>query len=51
MVLGHNNPKIRQAVIDAAANGLSFGAPTEAEVIMAEKVSELSTFYASFTHG
>jgi glutamate-1-semialdehyde 2,1-aminomutase len=40
-VLGHNNPKIRQAVIDAAANGLSFGAPTEAEVIMAEKVSEL----------
>ena len=41
MVLGHNNPKIRQAVIDATANGLSFGAPTEAEVIMAEKVSEL----------
>lgn len=41
MVLGHNNPKIRQAVIDAAANGLSFGAPTEAEVIMAEKVSKM----------
>jgi glutamate-1-semialdehyde 2,1-aminomutase len=41
MVLGHNNPKIRQAVIDAAENGLSFGAPTEIEVIMAEKVSEL----------
>lgn len=41
MVLGHNNPVIRQAVIDAAANGLSFGAPTEAEVIMAEKVSKL----------
>jgi glutamate-1-semialdehyde 2,1-aminomutase len=41
MVLGHNNPVIRQAVIDAAAKGLSFGAPTEAEVIMAEKVSEL----------
>lgn len=41
MVLGHNNPKIRQAVIEAAENGLSFGAPTETEVIMAEKVSEL----------
>lgn len=41
MVLGHNNPKIRQAVIDAAENGLSFGAPTEAEVIMAETVSEM----------
>ena len=41
MVLGHNNEKIRQAVIDASHNGLSFGAPTEAEVIMAEKVSKL----------
>ena len=41
MVLGHNHPVIRQAVIDAAANGLSFGAPTDAEVLMAEKVSEL----------
>lgn len=41
MVLGHNHPSIRQAVIDAAANGLSFGAPTEQEVIIAEKVSEL----------
>ncbi|QJR80575.1 glutamate-1-semialdehyde 2,1-aminomutase [Alteromonas pelagimontana] len=41
MVLGHNNDKIREAVIQAAANGLSFGAPTEAEVIMAEKVAEM----------
>lgn len=41
MVLGHNNPKIRQAVIEAAENGLSFGAPTEAEVIMAETVSAM----------
>ena len=41
MVLGHNHPSILQAVIEAAQNGLSFGAPTEAEVIMAEKVSEL----------
>lgn len=41
MVLGHNHPAIREAVIEAAANGLSFGAPTEAEVIMAETVSEL----------
>ncbi|MDU0352896.1 glutamate-1-semialdehyde 2,1-aminomutase [Paraglaciecola aquimarina] len=41
MVLGHNHPSIRQAVIDSAENGLSFGAPTELEVQMAEKVSEL----------
>ena len=38
MILGHNHPKIRQAVLDAVENGLSFGAPTELEVKMAEKV-------------
>ncbi|GAC31693.1 glutamate-1-semialdehyde 2,1-aminomutase [Paraglaciecola polaris] len=41
MVLGHNNPAIRQAVIDAAHNGLSFGAPTEAEITIADLVNEL----------
>ncbi|WP_100657998.1 glutamate-1-semialdehyde 2,1-aminomutase [Alteromonas flava] len=41
MVLGHNNPTIREAVVNAAQNGLSFGAPTEAEIIMAELVAEL----------
>ncbi|KGD70504.2 glutamate-1-semialdehyde aminotransferase [Tatumella morbirosei] len=41
MVLGHNNPQIRNAVTEAAARGLSFGAPTEMEVKMAELVCEL----------
>ncbi|MDZ7279443.1 glutamate-1-semialdehyde 2,1-aminomutase [Pantoea eucrina] len=41
MVLGHNNATIRNAVIEAAAQGLSFGAPTEMEVNMAELVCEL----------
>jgi glutamate-1-semialdehyde 2,1-aminomutase len=41
MVLGHNNEKIREAVIAASYNGLSFGAPTEAEIHMAEKVNKL----------
>ena len=41
MVLGHNHPDIRQAVISAAEKGLSFGAPTAAEVEMAELVSEM----------
>ena len=41
MVLGHNHPAIRNAVIEAAARGLSFGAPTEMEVKMAELVTEL----------
>ena len=41
MILGHNNAPIREAVIEASYSGLSFGAPTEAEVIMAELVSEM----------
>lgn len=41
MLLGHNHPSIRQAVISAAENGLSFGAPCPAEIEMAELVSKL----------
>ncbi|WP_395489557.1 glutamate-1-semialdehyde 2,1-aminomutase [Cedecea davisae] len=41
MVLGHNHPAIRNAVIEAVERGLSFGAPTEMEVKMAELVTEL----------
>ncbi|WED22276.1 glutamate-1-semialdehyde 2,1-aminomutase [Vibrio sp. JC009] len=41
MILGHNHPAIRDAVIEAAHRGLSFGAPTEMEISMAELVSEL----------
>ncbi|SDH25799.1 glutamate-1-semialdehyde 2,1-aminomutase [Vibrio xiamenensis] len=41
MILGHNHAVIREAVIEAAQRGLSFGAPTELEISMAELVSEL----------
>ncbi|MGR5227288.1 glutamate-1-semialdehyde 2,1-aminomutase [Photobacterium damselae] len=41
MILGHNHTAIRDAVIEAARNGLSFGAPTEMEITMAETVSRL----------
>lgn len=41
MILGHNHPAIRDAVIDAASRGLSFGAPTETECQMAERISAL----------
>ncbi len=41
MILGHNHPKIREAVINAAQNGLSFGAPNKREITLAEKVSTL----------
>jgi len=36
MVLGHSHPEVVKAVIEAAARGLSFGAPTEGEIEMAE---------------
>lgn len=41
MILGHNHPAILNAVIETAKNGLSFGAPTELEITMAEKVREV----------
>ncbi|RLM22115.1 glutamate-1-semialdehyde-2,1-aminomutase [Brenneria alni] len=41
MVLGHNHPAIREAVIAAVKRGLSFGAPTEMEVQMAQLVTSL----------
>lgn len=41
MILGHNHVAIRDAVIEAAQRGLSFGAPTEMEITMAELVSKL----------
>ncbi len=41
MILGHNHPSIKQAVLTAVEKGLSFGAPTAIEITMAEKVREL----------
>jgi glutamate-1-semialdehyde 2,1-aminomutase len=41
MILGHNHPAIKSAVLAAVENGLSFGAPTEIEVIMAQKVQAM----------
>ncbi|OOE70648.1 glutamate-1-semialdehyde 2,1-aminomutase [Salinivibrio kushneri] len=41
MILGHNHSAIREAVVDAAQRGLSFGAPTESETTLSELVAEL----------
>lgn len=38
MILGHNHPMIREAVIQAMENGTSFGAPTAREVEIAELI-------------
>ena len=41
MILGHAHPKVIAAVKSAAEKGLSFGAPTEIETRMAQRVCEL----------
>ncbi len=41
MILGHAHPEVIKAVQEAAENGLSFGAPTESETTLAQKICEL----------
>ena len=41
MIVGHNHASVRQAVKRAIGDGLSFGAPCEAEVTMAERLATL----------
>jgi glutamate-1-semialdehyde 2,1-aminomutase len=41
MILGHAHPEVIAAVKQAAEKGLSFGAPTEIETLMAQRVCEL----------
>lgn len=41
MILGHAHPEVIDAVITTARKGLSFGAPTELETRLAEKVCKL----------
>ncbi len=41
MILGHNHPQVKEAVLKACEKGLSFGAATEAEVTMARLICEL----------
>lgn len=41
MVLGHAHPEVLRAVHEAVDEGLSFGAPTVRETLMAEKVLKL----------
>jgi len=41
MIVGHSHPDVVKAVQDAAAEGLSFGAPTERELEMAELLTKV----------
>src|ERR671918_2949517 len=41
LIVGHAHPEVVEAVTRAAGKGLSFGAPTETEVEMAELICKL----------
>ncbi|MGD8576274.1 MAG: glutamate-1-semialdehyde 2,1-aminomutase [Thiohalophilus sp.] len=41
MIVGHTHPEVIKSVESVMHNGLSFGAPTELETLMADKVCEL----------
>jgi len=41
MILGHAHPAVIKAVQETAARGLSFGAPTELEVQLADRICEV----------
>jgi glutamate-1-semialdehyde 2,1-aminomutase len=41
MLMGHNHPAVREAVVRQAEKGLSFGAPTELEIQLADRICEI----------
>ena len=41
MILGHANTDVVDAVSESLKNGLSFGAPTEVETLLAQKICEI----------
>ncbi len=41
MLMGHNHPRVREAVVAQSAKGLSFGAPTELEIELAERICDI----------
>jgi glutamate-1-semialdehyde 2,1-aminomutase len=41
MLMGHNHPHVREAVIRQSEKGLSFGAPTELEIQLADRICEI----------
>jgi len=41
MLMGHNHPAVREAVIRQSGKGLSFGAPTELEIQLADRICEI----------
>jgi glutamate-1-semialdehyde 2,1-aminomutase len=44
LILGHNNPKVREAIVSTVANGTSFGAPTKLENQLGALILENNPF-------
>lgn len=40
-IVGHAHPEVVEAVREAALGGLSFGAPTEGEIVIAEEIAKI----------
>lgn len=41
MIMGHNHPAVREAVVKQSELGLSFGTPTELEITLAQRICDL----------
>ena len=41
MIMGHNHPAVREAVVQQSEKGLSYGAPTELEIQLADRLCEI----------
>jgi glutamate-1-semialdehyde 2,1-aminomutase len=41
MIMGHNHPEVREAVLRQAEKGLSYGAPTELEIELADTICSI----------
>ena len=41
MLMGHNHPAVREAVVQQSEKGLSFGAPTELETQLADRICDI----------
>lgn len=44
LILGHNHPKVREAIVNAVGNGTSFGAPTKLENALGELIVSNNPF-------
>lgn len=45
MILGHDDPEVREAIVEAVGEGASFGAPSRREVLLAEAFLEMVPIY------